>query len=194
LVLGLIAAIILGCGLHTVAVYTIVALTIAPGLVMMGVPQIAAHFFILYGGVFSNVTPPVAMAALVAAGIAGAKFIPTAFQALKIALPGFILPFAFIWCPPVLGKFTNPLLDILALLSIAACLFCVSSGLAGYFIILNNWLERGMLLLAAAVLLGFSFTYNFIFLLVGIVLVAAVVTWQMLRQEKPEPVLVTGEL
>ncbi|MFC1971408.1 TRAP transporter permease [Chloroflexota bacterium] len=183
LILAFVAALILGCGLHTIAVYTIVALTVAPGIVAMGIPQLTAHFFILYGGVFSNVTPPVAMAALVGAGIAGSKFMPTAFQALKIALPGFILPFAFIWCPPLLGNFTNPIMDILAILSVAACLFFTASGLAGYFIRGTNWLERGMMILAAVGFLGFSFTYNFSYLLGALALVAILVAWQMMRKK-----------
>lgn len=184
LILGFVAAIILGCGLHTVAVYTIVALTVAPAIVLMGVPKISAHFFILYGGVFSNVTPPVAMAALVAAGIAGSKFIPTAVQALKIALPGFLLPFTFIWVPAVLADFSNPALDILALLSIGACLFTVSASMAGYFMILTNWLERLILGAAAAGFLGFSFTYNFIFLIAALILTALVFFLQVSIRKK----------
>jgi len=186
LILAFAAALVLGCGLHTVAVYTIVALTVAPGIIAMGVPEMTAHFFILYGGVFSNVTPPVAMAALVGAGIAGSKFIPTAFQALKIALPGFILPFAFIWCEPLMGHYTNPLMDVLALLSVAACLFTVSSGIAGYFIRTSNWVERGMMILAAVGFLGFSFTYNFGYLIGALILVAVVTAWQFARREKPK--------
>lgn len=184
LVLAFIAAIILGCGLHTVAVYTIVALTVAPALVKMGVPLISAHYFILYGGVFSNVTPPVAMAALVGAGIAGSKYIPTAWEAFKIALPGFILPFTFIWCPPILGNFTNPLMDTLAILSVAAALFAVSSGLTGYFIYKINWLVRCMVFVAAAGFLGFSFSYNFLYLLVALALVAILAIWQVTQMKK----------
>jgi len=184
LFLGFIAAIILGCGLHTVAVYTIVALTVAPALIAAGIPKIAAHFFILYAGVFSNVTPPVAVAALVAAGIAGSKFIPTAFQALMIALPGFILPFAFIWCPAILGSFSNPALDILTILSVAACLFVVSAAMAGYFIVLAKLIERLMLGAAAACFLGFSFTYNFIFLGAAVVLTVIVFLWQSSRKRQ----------
>ena len=190
LLLAFIGAIILGCGLHTVAVYTIVALTVAPWLIVMGVPRLAAHFFTMYGGVFSNVTPPVAVAALVGAGVAGAKFIPTAFQALKIAVPGFVLPFAFIWCPPLMGNFNNIPLDIVALLNVAACLFVLSAALCGYFIMEANWVERGMLMLGAAAFLGFSFTYNYIFLLVAMALMATVVTWQMMRRKKTQSLLV----
>jgi TRAP transporter 4TM/12TM fusion protein len=184
LFLGFVAAIILGCGLHTVAVYTIVALTVAPALIVAGIPKIAAHFFILYAGVFSNVTPPVAVAALVAAGIAGSRFLPTAFQALKIALPGFILPFAFIWCPAVLGDFSNPALDGLTILSLAACLFVVSASMAGYFIVRTNLLERLLLGVAAVGFLGFSFTYNFIFMVTALFLTVLVFLMQMSRKKK----------
>jgi TRAP-type uncharacterized transport system fused permease subunit len=150
----------------------------------MGVPQLVAHFFILYGGVFSNVTPPVAMAALVGAGIAGSRFIPTAFQALKIAIPGFILPFAFIWCPAVLGTFNNPLIDALSLICIAAGLFTISAGLTGYFIRLANWLERGMLLLAAVGFLGFSFTSEFLYLIGALALLVIVCFWQIIKYKR----------
>lgn len=186
LILAFIAAIILGCGLHTVAVYTIVALTVAPALVKMGIPLIAAHFFIMYGGVFSNVTPPVAMAALVGAGIAGAPYLKTAWEALKIALPGFILPFCFIWCPPLMGVFNNVPMDILALLSVAAGLFAVASGLTGYFINRTSWLQRSLSFISAAGFLGFSFSYNFLYLLVALAIIAILVIWQItqIKQNK----------
>lgn len=184
LILCFIAAIILGCGLHTVAVYTIVALTVAPALVKMGIPIIPAHFFILYGGVFSNVTPPVAMAALVGASIAGAPYIKTAWEACKIALPGFILPFTFIWCPPIMGVFTNPPMDILAILSVAAALFAVAIGLTGYYLMKIGWLQRCMAFLAAVGFLGFSFSYNFLYLLGTLVIVAILTIWQVNQNKK----------
>ncbi len=184
LILAFIAAIILGCGLHTVAVYTILALTVAPALVKMGVPILVAHYFILYGGVFSNVTPPVAMAALVAAGIARAPYIATSWEAFKIASPGLILPFCFIWVPALLGVFANPVMDVLAILSVAAALFAISTFFTGYFIIKTNLLERGMLLIAAVSFLWFSFASNFILLPVALALVAIVALWQVARKRR----------
>jgi TRAP-type uncharacterized transport system fused permease subunit len=161
-----------------------VALTVAPALVKMGVPIISAHYFILYGGVFSNVTPPVAMAALVAAGIAGAPYIRTSWEAFKIASPGFILPFCFIWCPPIMGVYTNPFMDTLAILSVAAALFAVSSGLTGYFVYRTNWFVRIYTFVAAICFLGFSFSYNWLFLIAGIVLVAILTIWQFYQMKK----------
>ena len=85
-----------------------------------------------------------------------------------------------------MGHYTNPLMDVLAILSIAACLFTVSSGLAGYFIRTGNWVERGMMILAAIGFLGFSFTYNFGYVIGALILVAVVILWQLARRENPE--------
>ncbi|MBU2958971.1 TRAP transporter fused permease subunit [Paracoccus sp. 1_MG-2023] len=95
LMLTMVVSIILGMGLPTTAAYLILATVVAPALVKMGVPVLTAHFFVFYFGCMSTITPPVALAAYVAGGIAGADINKTGWTAAAYAAPSFLLPFAF---------------------------------------------------------------------------------------------------
>jgi TRAP-type uncharacterized transport system fused permease subunit len=97
LILGAIAALILGMGMTTTAVYVIVATMVAPALIRLGAEPLAAHLFLLYFGVMANVTPPVAIAAYAGAAIAGGNLLRTTTTAFKYALGGFIIPFIFVY-------------------------------------------------------------------------------------------------
>ncbi|MEZ5850672.1 MAG: TRAP transporter fused permease subunit [Hyphomicrobiaceae bacterium] len=98
-----ISCLVFGLGLPTSAAYFIVALFGAPALVELGVPVLAAHMFVFYFANLSAITPPVAVAALVGANIAKASFWGTALTACRLALPGFFLPFLFLYQPQILG-------------------------------------------------------------------------------------------
>ncbi|MFW2587425.1 TRAP transporter permease [Sagittula sp. SSi028] len=102
LVLTMLVSIILGMGLPTTAAYLILATVVAPGLVKMGVPMLTAHFFVFYFGCISTITPPVALAAYVAGGIAGADINKSGWTAAAYAAPSFLLPFAFCFGPGLL--------------------------------------------------------------------------------------------
>ncbi len=102
LVLTAVGSIILGMGLPTTAAYIVLAALGAPALTELGVPLLAAHLFIFYFGCLSNVTPPVALAAYAAAGVAGAPPFQTAVTALALASAGFLVPFMFVYGPPLL--------------------------------------------------------------------------------------------
>jgi len=102
LVLTALGSIVLGMGLPTTAAYVVLAALGAPALVQLGVPLLAAHLFIFYFGCISNVTPPVSLAAFAAAGIAGAPALRTAVSAAVLAVAGFLVPFMFIYGPPIL--------------------------------------------------------------------------------------------
>ncbi|MFQ5744122.1 MAG: TRAP transporter permease [Acidobacteriota bacterium] len=95
-------SIILGMGLPTTAAYVVLAALGAPALTELGVPILAAHLFIFYFGCISNVTPPVALAAYAAAGLAGASPVRTAATAMLLAAAGFLVPFMFVYGPPLL--------------------------------------------------------------------------------------------
>jgi TRAP transporter 4TM/12TM fusion protein/TRAP transporter TAXI family solute receptor len=97
-----IGSIIIGMGLPTTAAYVVLAALGAPALVNLGVPLLAAHLFIFYFGAISNVTPPVSLAAYAAAGIAEASALRTALTAMGLAAAGFIVPFMFVYAPPLL--------------------------------------------------------------------------------------------
>ncbi len=107
-ILAMVISIILGLGMPTAAAYLIVALLIAPTLSgEFGVPKIAAHFFVFYCAILAAITPPIATSVAVATGIAQSDFWPTSVEAIKIALPLFILPFAFIYNPELIAGGVN---------------------------------------------------------------------------------------
>ncbi len=117
LVLTAMGSIVLGMGLPTTAAYVVLAALGAPALVDLGVPLLGAHLFIFYFGCISNVTPPVSLAAFAAAGIAGAPPVRTAMAAAVLAAAGFLVPFMFIYGPPLLLE--GPVTEI-ALVTITA--------------------------------------------------------------------------
>lgn len=115
LMLTMIASLILGMGLPTVATYLILVTLVAPALIKMGVNIFAAHFFIFYFGVLANITPPVAIGLYAATGIARAPLGRTAMHALKLAIPGIVAPYVMCLRPGLLLQEGGPhstLLDI----------------------------------------------------------------------------------
>jgi TRAP transporter 4TM/12TM fusion protein len=106
-ILAMVICILLGLGMPTVAAYIVVAFLIAPTLInQFFVPDMAAHYFVFYSAILSGLTPPIAIAVVVATGIAGSNFWRTCFEALKISAVLFILPIAFIYNPElVIGGF-----------------------------------------------------------------------------------------
>lgn len=102
LILMAVACLLLGMGMPTVPAYLIIVLVMGPSLQKLGVPIVHTHMFVLYFGVLSAITPPVALAAFAAAPIAGSGPMSTAFEASRLALPGFVIPFAFIYQPALL--------------------------------------------------------------------------------------------
>lgn len=94
--------IVMGMGVPSVTAYLILALVMGPALEQLGISKIAAHMFMLYFGVLSVITPPVALAAFAAAPIAGAKPMETGIEAVRLAIAGFIIPFIFVYHPDIL--------------------------------------------------------------------------------------------
>lgn len=102
LLLCAIAAIILGTGMATSGVYIVVAIMLAPGLIKLGVPVLAAHMFVFYFSVISMITPPVAFAVLAASGLTGAGFYRTGFAAIRFGWILFVIPFLIVYFPGIL--------------------------------------------------------------------------------------------
>ncbi|MCL0049436.1 TRAP transporter permease [Dehalococcoidia bacterium] len=123
-----VAAYFLGMGLPTTAAYIIVAVLAAPALIELGVPVLAAHLFVFYRAIMSAITPPVALASIAGAGVAETDPMKTAVSGLKIALPLVVLPFAFVFIPPILIHGHGPVAVVgtfvVVLLSIL-CFTCV---------------------------------------------------------------------
>ena len=142
LFLTMICCIVLGMGVPTTANYCIMAATCAPILIRMGVPAIAAHFFVFYFGIVADLTPPVALAAYAGAAIAQANPMKTALTATKLAIAAFIVPYVFALNPAMLFVDTN----IWGVISISVTslvgIFAVSASLEGYIKTHMPWFER----------------------------------------------------
>ena len=102
LVFVAVACVILGAGIPTTANYIILVVIAAPALQQLGVPQIVAHFFVLYYGILADITPPVALAAAAGAGIAGSDPFKTGFTAFRLATAKALVPFIFVYAPILL--------------------------------------------------------------------------------------------
>ena len=153
LIMSAVACIVFGLGMPTPAAYILVALLGVPALVRYGVPELAAHMFVFYFANMSAITPPIAVAALVAAKIADADYIKTSFAALRLGLPGLILPFLFVNSPGILGLeggIGRQLLEFATALIGVVALTIVISGFIDRRIAL--W-QRGVLLAGVAALL-----------------------------------------
>jgi TRAP transporter 4TM/12TM fusion protein len=96
------ACIIMGSGVPTTPTYIILASIVAPALAQLGVPQLATHFFVFYYGVLADVTPPVALAAFAAAGIARSEPMRTGLTAFRLSMGKALVPFAFVYTPALL--------------------------------------------------------------------------------------------
>ena len=134
LFLTMVCCIVLGMGVPTTANYCIMAATCAPILVRMGVPVVAAHFFVFYFGIVADLTPPVALAAYAGAAIAQANPMKTALTATKLAIAAFIVPYVFALNPAMLFIDTNVGEVILICITSLVGIFGVSAALEGYFL------------------------------------------------------------
>ena len=119
-------------GMPTVGVYILLAVLVAPSLKDVGVLPLAAHMFILYLGMMSLITPPVAVAAFFAASIAKAPPMATGWYSMRFGWTAYVVPFLFVFSPSLLlqGKATDLIIDVS---SAIAGVWLASAGIAGYF-------------------------------------------------------------
>lgn len=102
LIAGAVTSFVLGMGMTVTACYIFLSILLAPALVQAGLNPIASHLFILYWGMLSYITPPVALAAITAANVAGSKPMRTGFYAMRLGMPLFVLPFIFVYDPALI--------------------------------------------------------------------------------------------
>lgn len=131
LVITMLAAIILGMGLPSSACYLVLATLVAPAIIQLGVLPMAAHLFVFYYGIISNVTPPVAMAAYAAAGIADCNPSRCGFQAFRLSIAGFLLPFFFVYNNVLLFD-GSPFSIFTAFVAAMIGIYCLACAMQGY--------------------------------------------------------------
>jgi TRAP transporter 4TM/12TM fusion protein len=176
LILVMLAVIVLGMGMPTSAAYLIAAIMLAPMLIKLGTTPLAAHMFIFYFAVISMITPPVALAAFAAAAISESDLWETGIQAFKIAIPGFLIPYVFVYNTSLLLE--GPLWEIIwrtfvTIVGITA----LAGSVIGFFMRRSNLWERLVLLIGALLLIIPEMITDFL----GIAFVGAVFLIQRRR-------------
>ena len=177
LVMTGVVCVLMGCGIPTTANYIIMVTVAAPTLVQLGVEPLVAHFFVFYYGVLADITPPVALAAYAAAGMAGSDPFKTGNMAFRLGLAKALVPFVFVFSPSLLLVAKGFTWTDFAI-TFAGCVMGIvvlAAALSGYFMtVMQRW-ERWLCVLSAICLIapGLKIT------LLGMALVAPVLLNQM---------------
>lgn len=171
LILTHIVCILLGMGLPTTAKYIVVAMIAVPALSELNIPPIAAHLFIFYFAILSDITPPVAMGSMAAAGIAQADFMKTSITSIKLALAGFIIPYFFVFSPElILGYSPFGWKIIIVMITSISSVYLLSASTSGWLFGRMSMWERVVTLAGALLLVSPDFLTD----VIGVVLVAIV--------------------
>lgn len=173
-------SIVLGMGVPATAAYIIVATISVPILTRLGVAPVAAHMFAFYFAALSSITPPVALAAYAAAGIAGESPNKVAFESVRLGLIGFIVPFFFIFNPTLLLTGGTIVEYIYAGATAIIGGVTLAAGLKGYLLRNTFFIERILLLIAGISLMDTTLIIN----IIALVIVAGVVVSQLLIKGK----------
>jgi TRAP transporter 4TM/12TM fusion protein len=172
LLLAMVVCIILGMGMPTTSAYILTAVLMAPALVRLGIPEMAAHLFVFYFACLSMVTPPVALAAYAAAGLAQASVWETGWVAFGMSLPSFIVAYGFVYNQGLL--LSAPATEVIWVTATAALGTITGAGaIFGFLVTRATWVERGLLLLAAPLLIVPEFYTDIAGLLIVLGVVAA---------------------
>jgi TRAP-type uncharacterized transport system fused permease subunit len=177
LALTMLSSLILGMGLPTAAAYILVATLTAPALVELGVNLLAAHFFVFYSAMLSAITPPVALAAYAAAGLAGANPIRIATIAVKFGLAAFVVPYFFVLNPALLGQGNLTQVCSAFVLAVLAAV-AMAASVQGWLLVKLSFVER--IALGAVVFLLFipEMAAN----MLGLLVLVIVMIWQIVKR------------
>ena len=150
--LVMVASLLMGMGLPTVAAYLLLVIVVAPAIAELGAPLVAAHMFIFYYGVLSSITPPVALAAYGASGLSGADPLRTAVTACRLAITAFVVPYLFVYHPELLlleGSATDVAYRLLVC---GIGILFISMAAIGHGFVMLGLAARAILLVAALLL------------------------------------------
>jgi len=189
LVLTMILSILLGTGVPTIPVYIITAALAAPALAKLGVPLIISHMFSFYFGIMADLSPPVALAALAAAPIAKENPDKIGWEAMRIALAGYVIPFIAVYSPALMLQSGDPMEPVLGFYGavlyalVKACLAIGMFGVVaiGFLFARLSVLERVVAFASALCLLG-EFQYSDP---IGAVIAIGVIAWQWRKRARP---------
>jgi TRAP-type uncharacterized transport system fused permease subunit len=163
---------VLGTGIPTTPAYIIAVTVGASALGKFDVALLAAHLFVFYYAVLSDLTPPDAITAFAAANLAGSGMMSTGVEAFRLGLVGFLVPFAFVFQPALLLQGTLPEV-IMATATTCLGVACLAAFLIGHIWSPLNWLQRGLFFIAA-----FSLVFPTIGMeVLGVLLATALFVW-----------------
>lgn len=180
LFLTMLCCIVLGMGVPTTATYCIMAATCAPILTRMGVPILAAHFFVFYFGIVADITPPVALAAYAGSAIAKSNPMRTAYNATKMAVGAFLIPYIFCFNPEMLLIDTNAASVIMIYATALFGIVGVASALEGYFLTNMGFIDR-ILFVAGGLMMIFP---GGVTDAIGLGLIAAAIAMQFVKRKR----------
>ena len=183
LFLTMICCIILGMGVPTTANYCIMASTCAPILITIVVPKMAAHFFVFYFGIVADITPPVALAAYAGSAIAKSNPMKTGINASKLAIGAFVVPYIFCMNPAMLLIDVTAFKVIQIIVTSLIGIFGVAAAMNGYLFQRLSWPFRIVICVAGLMMMDPTLITD----IVGIVLMAFVLTYQFLAAKKASP-------
>ncbi len=155
------------------------AITCAPILVSIGIPLLQAHLFVLFASTFANITPPVAISAMIAAQLAGGDYMKTAVQAAMVGIAGFVLPFLIIFSPSLVLDLSEPLFAATSLIACPLIFLGLQASFVGYFTKRLNPIERTIILLSPIALMLHIYTVNFVWFAVGLAILVVFLLWQI---------------
>lgn len=188
LIMTMLLSILLGTGIPTIPTYIITAALAAPALAKLGVPLIVSHMFAFYYGIMADLSPPVALAALAAAPIAKENPDKIGWEAMRIALAGYVIPFIAVYSPALMLQPGDPMqlqLGFYGAVAYASVKALVAIGLFGMvaigFLFTRMTLAERLLAFVAAICLLGEFHYSDA---VGYALAAASVAWQWVRRSR----------
>jgi TRAP transporter 4TM/12TM fusion protein len=180
LLMTMIACIILGMGLPSTAAYVIAATVAAPALLKAGISPIASNLFVFYFAIISFITPPVAMSAYAASGIADSDAMKTGVQAFKLGIAGFIIPFIFVYYPGLLIVDTSFLASISSLFIALLAVVMIAIAFEGW-LGKNLSLPIRLLLASVAIIMVIP---NIVFNIVGIIVSIALLAFLIIPNKK----------
>ncbi|MDP6951709.1 MAG: TRAP transporter large permease subunit, partial [Alphaproteobacteria bacterium] len=182
LLMGAATSFLLGVGMTVTAAYIFLAIVLAPALIGLGLDPVAVHLFILYWGMVSFITPPVALGAFAAASLAGATPMRTGLEAMRLGSIIYFLPFFFVLNPALVlnGSATTILVEVGTAI---AGVVLIAAGLQGYLVFVGAlrgapaWLFRA-LLIAAGLALAYPEAISNLIGLALMLVIAAVARWR----------------
>jgi TRAP transporter 4TM/12TM fusion protein len=178
LVIAAILCIVLGMGMPTIGVYVLLSVLVAPSLVEVGFTPLASHMFILYLGMMSMITPPVAIGAFFAASLAGAPPMRTGFAAMRLGWTAYIVPFLFMFSPALLLQDSSMTGTVRAIATAIIGVWLISAGMVGYLAgPMVRWLRiafvlSGFCLLVPDQIAAWAFWTDMTGAIVGVLVVA----------------------